>query len=422
MRKVQRLFPLLLVLLTNLIGFGTLYFTMDAVGETALYYSAAVIVFVLVSYAVILFASFGDDYLFLIVSMIFTIGIIALLRVNHEAAMRQIEYFYVGMAGFFIVYVIYKRFSFWDNMKMIFSYLAVSAALFVATQLFGSYSGGAKNWISIGSFGLQPSEIIKLLYIFVLAGLFTAPYDRKTGRGFFSRVISSPGSRELLIMAIAYFHLGFLVLQREWGSAVLYFLIYFTLQYTFGKAKAYLFYNIIFALIGGYVGIKTMPHIQQRIAIWLDPFADSGNLGYQVVQSLYAMASGGVIGAGIGLGYPNYVPLAKNDFIFSAICEEMGMIGGIGVIFLFFMLVYRGIKISLRVTNPFNKAVAAGISAMFGYQTFIIIGGVIKFIPLTGITLPFMSAGGSSLATCFAALAVLQAISGRKKELTDVIE
>lgn len=416
MKKVQRLVPLLLVLLTNLIGFGTLFFATETIGNTAIYYSAAVVLLVLISYAIILFASLGDDYLFLIVSMIFTIGIIALLRINHEAAMNQIEYFYIGMAGFFVFYIIYRKFNFWNSKGMIKAYICVSAVLFIATQIFGRYSGGAKNWISVGPVGLQPSELIKLLFIFILAGLYTAPYSKEKG------IISRPMTRQAVIMVIAYFHLGFLVLQREWGSAVLYFLIYFTMQYVFGKAQVYLVFNMIFAGVGGYLGIKTMTHIQQRIDIWLDPFADSGNLGYQIVQSLYAMASGGVIGAGIGNGFPSYIPLAKNDFIFAAICEEMGMIGGIGVIFLFFMLVYRGIKISLSATNPFNKAVALGISVMFGYQTFIIIGGVIKFIPLTGITLPFVSAGGSSLATCFAALAVLQAISGRTKELTDVIE
>lgn len=421
MKKVQRLMPLLLVLLTNLIGFGTLFFTMDTVGDTAIYYSAAVVLLVLFSYAIILFASFGDDYLFLIVSMIFTIGIIVLLRINTEAAMNQIEYFYIGMIGFFIVYIIYRKFNFWNNRKMIFAYFFISVFFLILTQLFGTYSGGAKNWISLGPITLQPSELIKVLFIFILAGLFTAPYKNES-YNLLSKILSRPFTRQALIMFIAYFHLGFFVLQREWGSAVLYFLIYFTLQYIFGKGKFYLIFNMVFALFGGLAGIKAMTHIQQRISIWLDPFADSGNLGYQIVQSLYAMASGGVTGAGIGLGYPTYIPLAKNDFIFSAICEEMGMIGGIGVIFLFFMLVYRGIMISLRVTNPFNKAVAMGISAMFGYQTFIIIGGVIKFIPLTGITLPFVSAGGSSLATCFAALAILQAISGRTKELTDVIE
>jgi len=133
------------------------------------------------------------------------------------------------------------------------------------------------------------------------------------------------------------------------------------------------------------------------------------------------MASGGFAGTGLGLGNPSLVPLVKNDFIFVAICEEFGMIGAIGVIMLFFLLVYRGIKISLRSTNNFNKAVALGIAAMFGYQTFIIIGGVTKFIPMTGITLPFVSAGGSSLAACFVALGILQAISGKGGEMSDVI-
>ena len=222
-------------------------------------------------------------------------------------------------------------------------------------------------------------------------------------------------------MGVAYLFIGFLILQKEWGSALLYFLIYFFMQYVFGNSKTVFALNIIIAGMGSYLGVKTMTHIQQRIEIWLNPFENASDMGYQVVQSLYAMASGGVMGSGIGMGYPSYIPLVKNDFIFAAICEELGMIGGIGVIMLFFMLVYRGIKISLRSTKPFNKAVSMGFAAMFGFQAFIIIGGVTKFIPLTGITLPFMSAGGSSLAACFIALAILQAISAKTEEITDVI-
>ena len=173
--------------------------------------------------------------------------------------------------------------------------------------------------------------------------------------------------------------------------------------------------------IGGVGGYMTMNHIQERVAIWKDPFADAGDMGYQIVQSLYAMASGGFMGSGLGQGSPDLIPVVKSDFIFSAIYEEFGMLGATAVIMLFFLLVYRGIKISLRCTNTFNKALTLGLSLMFGFQTFIIIGGVTKFIPMTGITLPFMSAGGSSLAASFIALAILQAVSGRKEDLSDDI-
>lgn len=422
MRKIAKLAPLFLVLLSNLLGFGILYFLNGELDSAVLYSSLAVLVIVLVSYAVILFGSFGDEYLFLVVSMIFTIGIIFLLRISTEVAQNQIMYFYIGMAGFFVTYVFYKKQSFCHRPKMIFWYIAFSILLFMVTLIFGSSSGGAKNWLNLGFIGIQPSEIIKIFFILALSGLYTLPYkENERRRGLLYRWMASPFKRQLIIMIIAYTHLGFLVLQREWGSAVLYFLIYFTMQYVFGNSKIIFAMNILGAGAGAFLGVKTMVHIQERIAIWLDPFKDPGSLGYQIVQSLYAMASGGFTGTGLGMGNPSFVPLVKNDFIFVAICEEFGMIGAIGVVMLFFLLMYRGIKISLRATNPFNKAVALGVAAMFGYQTFIIIGGVTKFIPMTGITLPFVSAGGSSLAACFVALGILQAISAKEGENSDVI-
>ncbi|MBQ7718071.1 MAG: FtsW/RodA/SpoVE family cell cycle protein [Clostridia bacterium] len=420
MRKVKHLVPLLLVLLTNLIGFGVLYFTNRGIDNTILYCSVAVAAIVLISYAIILFASLGDEYLFLIVSMIFTIGIMFLLRSNTEIAMHQTMFFYVGMAGFFIVYVIYKKTNVFHTLKYSMAFIIVSVALFMFTLVFGSSIGGAKNWLSFGKIGIQPSEIIKIFFIMSLAGLLTYEADDDNST-LLKRIMNNNTKRQFFIMAVAFMFMGFLILQREWGSALLYFLIYFTMQYIFGSSKTVLFLTLLFAAGGSYLGVKTMTHIQQRITIWMDPFKNASDLGYQIVQSLYAMASGGVTGSGLGLGYPSYIPLYTNDFIFAAICEELGMIGGVGVMLLFFMLVYRGIKIALRSTNVYNKAVATGISAMFGYQTFIIIGGVTKFIPLTGITLPFVSAGGSSLAACFAALAILQAISAKTEEVSDVI-
>lgn len=424
MKKIKRLTPLLIVLLANLIGFGVLFFSEESLDASVLYFCAALLAVVLVSYAIILFGSLGDEYLFLIVSMIFTIGIISLFRLNKDVALHQILYYYVGMAGFFAVYTVYRKADFWDKPAVIKSYIAASFLLFAVTLLFGRASGGAKNWLGTSSFGIQPSEIIKLLFILALAGLYTEPYKTEEDgyKNKLERLFNTPSARQIIIMAVAYMHIGFLVLQREWGSALLYFMIYFTMQYVFGKGALIMVLNVLLAGMGSLVGIKTMTHIQQRISIWRDPFANAGDLGYQIVQSLYAMASGGITGSGLGLGHPEFVPLAKNDFIFAEICEELGMIGAVGVVMLFFMLTYRGVKIALRTTKPFNKVVALGISAMYGYQTFIIIGGVTKFIPLTGITLPFVSAGGSSLASCFAALAILQAISSKREELSDVIE
>jgi len=226
----------------------------------------------------------------------------------------------------------------------------------------------------------------------------------------------------ILSSAVAYVNTGFLILQREWGIAVLFFVIYLSFLYIFGGSKRFLALNILAMVIAGAFGTKYMSHIKARISVWLNPLEDINGKGYQIMQSLFAIGEGGFSGSGIGGGSPYLIPVVNSDFIFSAICEEMGVLGATAVLLLYFVLVYRGFKIALSCTNYFNKAVCMGLSVMLGVQTFIIVGGVIKLIPLTGITLPFISYGGSSMITTFIALGILQAISAVKGEVTDEIE
>jgi len=165
----------------------------------------------------------------------------------------------------------------------------------------------------------------------------------------------------------------------------------------------------------GLLGLKFLYHIQVRVKVWLDPWSDIADKGWQIAQSLFAIASGGYFGRGLGNGSPTYIPEVHTDFIFAAICEEMGVFGGAAVIILFFLLSYRCFKITLKTKNEYNKAVALGLTLMFALQTFIIIGGVIKFIPLTGITVPFVSYGGTSIVVSFASLGIMQAVSAREE-------
>ena len=414
MNKFSRFLPVLFVVLATAIGFGVLYFVGNGVDKTCLYYSYALIGVVLVSYAIVVFFSMGDEYLFLIASMLLSVGVLMLLRMEPEEALKQILWFGFGTVAFFVVFVIFKFVKGWEKLYFVFFWCAIF--LYAATLIFGTSVGGVRNWIIIGGISFQFSEPIKILFILTLASIYTMQ-DEKC-----PKLLESSNKRQLAAAVVTYVNLGFLAIQGEFGTAVLFFLIYFVMQYIFGeKNYLYLPLNLIFAAGGMFLGLKFISKIQDRVSIWLDPFADSGNLSYQIVQSLYAMSSGGFTGKGLGLGHPEFVPVVKSDFIFAAIVEELGMLGAVAIIMLFFILVYRGVKIALRTNNDFTKAVAMGISLMFGFQTFIIIGGVTKFIPLTGITLPFMSAGGSSLLTSFAVLAILQAISSDKEGMSDEI-
>jgi len=216
-----------------------------------------------------------------------------------------------------------------------------------------------------------------------------------------------------VVSIVTYVYMGLLIIQREWGTTILFFMIYFVLMYIYEADWLLLIGNATLTAMVVTIGAMKLRHIQVRITNWIDPWSDIANRGYQITQSLFAIAAGGFFGRGLGLGNPETIPEVHSDFIFSAICEELGIFGGVALILLYFILVYRGMKIALLLPNGFDKCVALGITIMFGFQTFIIIGGVIKLIPLTGITLPFVSYGGSSLVNSFIALGILQAISAK---------
>lgn len=222
------------------------------------------------------------------------------------------------------------------------------------------------------------------------------------------RVIGS----KWVVMALVFTMLGFFAYQREFGTALLVFMVYLSFLYVFERDILFPLGNALLAGIGAAVAFKFVHHLQVRLDTWLDPWSDIAGTGYQITQSLFAIGTGSFFGTGLGLGHPEYIPAVHTDFIFAAVCEETGIFGGIAIVLLFFLLVYRGIKIALRLQDRFTKAMAFGLTITLGFQTFIIIGGVIKLIPLTGITLPFISYGGSSLIASYIVLGILQALSG----------
>lgn len=395
--------PLLMLVLMNVIGFSLLSFRSESFEERVKTGITGIlfIVLIVICYCLIKAFRMGDPYLFLPVTALLSIGLIMLTRIDRAYGDKQMVWFIISVAVFFVSYFLYRAVK--RKRRLFLLYAGVSVALFAATLIFGRTIYGAKNWIYIGNQGFQPSELIRILYVFALSCLLQSQAEGKP--------FQTEGRRGLVIAAYVYLNLGFLVIQREWGIAVLFFLIYMSMYFVFGKKKSLLLINAAIAGMGGYIGYKMLYHIQTRVKMWIDPFSDPTGRGYQIVQSLIALASGGFVGSGLAGGSPEYVPFVESDFIFSAICEEFGLLGGIGVILLFFIMVYRGFKIALAAPDGFDKKVAFGISAMFGFQTFIILGGVIKLIPLTGITLPFISYGGSSLVTSFMALGILQAIS-----------
>lgn len=402
--------PAYLLILLDILGFGLLYIS-KSYNMNVVYTGIAVLVLFLVMYTVLVICRMGDKFIMLMAFMLMSIGVLLLCRINLDYGFRQIIWILVGGAAFFVAYFIYYNIKIWNRFWYI--YFAIGVGLFLFTLVLGTTINGSKNWVSFGPITFQPSEITKIMYIMCLACYYS---------GAWSKPVLGKLSPKWITLAITYIFVGFLVLQRDWGTILVLFSIYLFMVYVYEKDKKLLFLNIGALGIIGILGYKFLYHIQVRISTWLDPWSDIASKGYQITQSLFAIASGGYFGRGLGNGSPYYIPEVHSDFIFAAICEEMGVFGGVAVILLFFLIAYRCFKISIMAGDPYDKAVSFGVTVMFAIQTFIIIGGVTKMIPLTGITLPFVSYGGTSIVISFASLGIVQAISAkteRKGEMTE---
>lgn len=345
--------------------------------------------------------SFGDNYIFLIVTMLISIGVVMIYRIDPELGVKQLIWISIGIAIFFLSYLIMRYIKLWD--KLIYLYIAITYIGFLLTFVFGMRRGGAMNWIQIGNFTVQPGEIIKITIIFILASFYS---DNSETNKLKNNKYSS-----YYLMGIMYSFILLSFLQRDLGTALVFYLVFFLIQFIYEENRKLILYNLGLFTISGTLSYFVFDHVKIRFQSWLNPWEYIERQGYQITQSLFAIAEGGFFGKGLGLGNPDFIPVVYTDFIFSAICEEMGIFTGIGIIMLFMILVYRGFKIAIGQENMFYRILAIGISSLFGVQSFIILAGVLKMIPLTGITLPFVSYGGSSMVTSFIALGILQACS-----------
>lgn len=366
---------------------------------TTMILSAVLVVFCVGSNLIISRFTSGDRYLLLIVNFLFTIGVVMVIRIEPAYGKRQLMMYCASLVLFFLIYLFLKyTHRFWEDKTLLF--YGLTLATFAVTLVLGEDINGARNWVSIGSIQVQPSEFAKIGFIFFIASWFKH-YEKYRAHRWL----------RYSLMAGTYVLIGMFFLQRELGSAVVFFVVLSSAQFAYEKNWKIILLNIVLAIIGLFAAYKLFYHVRVRFDIWLDPWQDVHDKGYQIVQSLFALAEGGFFGTGIGLGKPGLIPLGYSDFIFSAIVEEMGAFMGICVILLFFILVYRGVKIAMMQERDFYSCLALCTSVLFASQALIMFAGVMKLIPLTGITIPFMTYGGSSLVSSFVALAVLQVSS-----------
>ncbi|MCR5791271.1 MAG: FtsW/RodA/SpoVE family cell cycle protein [Lachnospiraceae bacterium] len=327
--------------------------------------------------------------------MLLTISFIILTRLSYERAIKQVL---IAIASLILTSVIpYILMKFQNLRRFYYAFAVLGVLMLLIVLVFSNTVHGSKLNINIGGVTFQPSEFVKLLFVLAIAGLLA----RKPTQGV--------RLKDIMISAvIACVHILILVLSKDLGSALIYFVVYITLLFVATGKRFFLYGGLMAGALGGIIGYRLFSHVRVRIEGWQDPMGTIDNAGYQIAQSLFAIGTGGFFGMGLLQGAPEKIPVVWSDFIFAAICEELGVLFGICLILICVSCFVMFMNISMKFRDPFYRLVAVGLSVIYGFQVFLNLGGVTKFVPLTGVTLPLVSYGGNSIMVSLIMFAIIQ--------------
>ena len=370
----------------------------------------------------------GDPLLFPLVATIGAIGIVMLNRLAPDVgetaafgldlnvAETQLLWFGVGVAAMLAVALGFRNDGLLRHYK--YTWAIAGALLLVLTFLFGREVNGARLWIYLGPVGFQPGEFLKIVLVVFIAAYLAEKRTLLRDASVRIGPIRVPPLPYLLpMLAIFVIVMLVVIVGKDLGTALLFYGIFLTMLFVATGRRSYVLIGLLLFVAGSYVAYRLFDHVARRIDAWLSPFADPTGVGYQTVQSLYAFGRGGLFGEGLGQGL---LPTAggrffgvETDFIFAVTAEELGLIGAFALLGLTVALIFRGLRVAMLARDDFSAMLAVGLTTSLGLQTLIIVAGVLKLIPLTGITFPFVSYGGSSLLASFIVVGLLLSISHR---------
>ena len=341
-----------------------------------------------------------DSLVMALTNFLCGVGVVVLYTVSPARGARQAVFYALGLAVMLVMSEIVFHVHHFRGLTLLGMVLGIGAL--VLPLAFGQWNNGAKNWVQVPMLGsFQPSEIVKLSVVLALAYFFSA-----------HRTVWQ--MMPALVFAAACLLL--LMLQRDLGTALIYYLTTLVLFYVACG-------NVPLTIVGlgggvgaAVLGYQMFAHVKVRVAMWRNPWSDPTDKGYQIIQALLAIGSGGLFGVGLGQGTPEKIPAYYNDFIFAVICEQLGQVFGVLLLAVYVLLILRGVTVVACARRSFEMLLGCGVLAMLGIQTFMIVAGVIKMIPLTGVTMPFLSYGGSSLLSCMAMIGILHGASARAQE------
>ena len=394
----------ILMYLMHAIAFAVMYLQTDDIKMLAFYLMQVV----LFGATIILYTLLYPKVSRLVVNnmcMLLCIGFIMLTRLNYSYAIKQFMIAAAGIACSLVVPVIIRKFKFLAEWRKFYAVIGIFSL--AAVVVWGGVSGGAKLGFSTKVANIQPSELVKIVFVFFVASSF------KLSLEFKNIVITT---------ALAAFHVLILVASKDLGAALIIFVVYLVMLYVATRQPLYIFAGLGAGSLASVAAYYLFNHVRVRVIVWKDPLAVYANGGQQVAQSLFAIGTGSWFGLGLFEGVPNTIPVAVSDFIFAAIGEEMGLIYGLCMILICVSCYIMFLNIAMQLHNGFYKLVALGLGTCYIFQVFLAIGGVTKFIPSTGVTIPLVSYGGSSLFSTVIMFAIIQGLYILREDEEEDIE